>query len=150
MSWRRLTRTIERHQRIFRLAIQLFQIAREDFVRLHAILNAFQVRLQLGRALLRQQVSHPVLIPLDPQQFPLAKKGEVLGNFSSRIDWKWQTLGAAFGVIGCRCVRDANAVAARNISRRRLIELQPALLSPRYRGQEVPQRRKKSSPAPTL
>jgi hypothetical protein len=64
---------------IFLDKIQLLKIAREDFVRLHAILKTFQVRLQLGRALLRQRVSHPVLIAFDLHHSSLPKIREMLG-----------------------------------------------------------------------
>src|SRR5882724_9317447 len=66
---------------IFLDRCQLFEIARENLVRLHAILQALQVRLQFRGAFLRQRIDHPVLVPLHLPHSAIAKISEVLGNF---------------------------------------------------------------------
>src|SRR3954463_6566569 len=64
---------------------QLFEIVREDLVRLHAVLEALQVPLELGRASPGQGINHPILVALDFHHSALAKVTEVFGNFYLRF-----------------------------------------------------------------
>lgn len=61
------------------------QIAFEDGMALHAILQAAKVCLQFRRPALGQGIDHPILVPGDLREAALAQKTEVLGNFHLRF-----------------------------------------------------------------
>src|SRR4051812_4388805 len=70
---------------IFLDRAQLLQIRRESLVRLHAILKALQVGLELGGTFRGQRINHPILVALHLNHSAFSQISEVLGNLYLRL-----------------------------------------------------------------
>jgi hypothetical protein len=78
----------------------VLQVAREDLVRLRAVLEARQVFLQFRGPFAGQRIDHPITLPFRFHQPTLAQIGEVLRDFDLRFPQNLLEMADAEGRLG--------------------------------------------------